>query len=94
MANYKLSENAKNDLERIYQWGVHHFGEDQADRYYHDLFNAFDRIAENPMSYPKTDAKEGYRYRTMQRNTIYFRNVNEEVQIMAILGQQDTDIWL
>ena len=37
MVNYKLSENAKNDLIRIYQHGVIEHGVEQAYQYY----NAF-----------------------------------------------------
>jgi hypothetical protein len=34
MGNYKLTEDAKDDLRRIYRYGVKEFGEAQADLYY------------------------------------------------------------
>ena len=94
MASYRLSENAKADLARIYRWGLRQFGEAQADHYYQALFDAFERIAENPNRYPLTDVREGYRSRVMQRDTIYFRVTDGVVEIMAILGQQDRQDWL
>lgn len=37
MAEYRLSNEAKNDLIRIHQYGLMNFGEAQADKY----FNTF-----------------------------------------------------
>ena len=34
MANYRINEDAKADLQRIYRRGVLEFGEAQADRYF------------------------------------------------------------
>jgi toxin ParE1/3/4 len=41
MGNYKLTEDAKEDLRRIYRYGVKEFGEAQADLYYDGLFSHF-----------------------------------------------------
>lgn len=41
MGRYKLSGDAKEDLRRIYRYGVLTFGEAQADRYYDALFERF-----------------------------------------------------
>jgi len=45
---YRLSEDAKMDLARIYWRGVEEFGERQAEDYYEALFQRFDDIAEAP----------------------------------------------
>ncbi len=94
MANYNLTGEAKADLLRIYRWGLHRFGEAQADKYYDELFTYFDRIAEQPDRYPVTDIREGYRRCTTRSDTIYFRVVDGVVEIAAILGRQDLDQWL
>lgn len=52
MANYKLSEAAKNDLIRIHHYGVHKFGETLADRYFYAFFDQFQKIAEQPYLFP------------------------------------------
>ncbi|MEE9356321.1 MAG: type II toxin-antitoxin system RelE/ParE family toxin [Methylococcaceae bacterium] len=46
MGNYKLSEDAENDLIRIHQYGVIKHGETQADKYYFAFFDRFEKIAE------------------------------------------------
>ena len=38
MANYRISEDAKADLNRIYQRGVLEYGEALADQYYDAFF--------------------------------------------------------
>ena len=90
MAKYKLSNEAKNDLIRIHQYGVIKFGETQADKYFNTFFDYFDMIAERPFSYEVVDyIKEGYRRCVCGVDSIYFR-VNEDlVEIMAIVGRQD-----
>ncbi len=38
MGIYKLSENAKLDLKRIYFQGLRMYGETQADKYFNEFF--------------------------------------------------------
>lgn len=95
MANYKLSLAAKDDLERIYFWGLEQFGEHQADLYLQAFFSQFDLIAQSPNRYPKAvDTRAGYRRSICGRDVIYFRIVEGIVEITAILGKQDHRGWL
>ncbi|MBB3699491.1 type II toxin-antitoxin system RelE/ParE family toxin [Flammeovirga yaeyamensis] len=88
MANYKLSNVAKEDLIRIYRYGVEQFGEKQADKY----FNSFERIAQRPFSYESVDyIKSGYRKCVSGVDSIYFRVINESVEIMTIIGKHDLE---
>ena len=41
MATYKLSNEAKEDLIRIHQYGIEKFGEAQADKYFDSFFDYF-----------------------------------------------------
>ena len=52
---YKLSNEAKMDLARIYWRGVDNFGEVQAEHYYKALIQRFNDIAEAPYKYPAVD---------------------------------------
>ncbi len=62
MASYRLSENAKEDLRRIYQYGLLEYGEAQADKYYNTLFDQFEKIAEQPLLYQSVDEiRKNYR---------------------------------
>jgi len=95
MATYRLTEDAKADLIRIYQRGVRQFGEDQADAYFNAFFIRFESLAEQPLSYPAVDdIKAGYRRSVCGVDSIYYRVNGSVVEIMAIIGQQDLDDWL
>ena len=62
MANYRINEDAKADLQRIYRRGVFDFGEAQADRYFDAFFERFEELAEQPLQYQAVDEiREGYR---------------------------------
>ena len=90
MANYKLSNDAKNDLIRIHQYGVQKFGMQQADKYFHNLFDYFEIIEQSPFSFESVDfIKTGYRRCPCRADTIYFRIQNNVVEIMSIIGRQD-----
>jgi toxin ParE1/3/4 len=90
MANYKLTEAAKDDLRSIYKYGFTKFGEAQADLYYDALFNHFEQIAENPYLYQAVDhIRKGYRRSVCGTDSIFYRVVDDSVEIISILSRQD-----
>ncbi len=95
MANYRINEDAKADLQRIYRRGVLEFGKAQADRYFNAFFERFDELAEQPYQYQAVDdIREGYRRSVCGVDSIYYRIADDTVEIMRILGQQDINDWL
>jgi toxin ParE1/3/4 len=75
MAEYRLSNDAKEDLIRIHQFGVQKF------------FDYFEIIAQRPFSFESVDyIKEGYRRCHCGSDTIYYRIHDSMVEIMAIIG--------
>ncbi len=96
MGIYKLSENAKSDLKRIYMQGLRMYGETQADKYFNDFFERFNQLAEQPLLYPAVDEiRLGYRRSICGVDNIYYRiSSGNSVEIMAIIGHQDTSKWL
>ncbi|MEM7484535.1 MAG: type II toxin-antitoxin system RelE/ParE family toxin [Bacteroidota bacterium] len=90
MTKYRLSNEAKNDLIRIHQYGIQRFGMQQADNYFNAFFTCFDQIAQRPYSFESVDSiKNGYRRCVCGIDSIYFRIKNDTVEIMAIVGRQD-----
>lgn len=90
MAKYKLTNAAKNDLRSIYKYGFIKFGESQADLYYDALFRHFEQIAENPYLYQSVDyIRKGYRRSVCGTDSIFYRVVDDYVEIISILGKQD-----
>ena len=95
MVEYRLSENAKADLIRIYRRGVREFGEAQAQVYFNAFFKRFEMLAEQPLAYPAVDEiRVGYRRSVCGTDSIYYRVIGDSVEVMAIIGQQDLDDWL
>ncbi|MFO7880024.1 MAG: type II toxin-antitoxin system RelE/ParE family toxin [Bacteroidota bacterium] len=90
MAKYRLSNQAKNDLIRIHQYGIKQFGELQADKYYDAFFHYFDMIAQRPFSFESVDyIRAGYRRCVCGSDSIYYRINEGKVEIMAIIGRQN-----
>jgi len=95
MGTFKLSQEASEDLWRIYQWGVNNHGLERADQYYNDFFDHFELLAQHPDLYPEVnDLRQGYRKSLCGVDTVYYRLVGDVVEIMAILRKQDRDQWL
>lgn len=90
MANYRLSQEAKDDLIRIYKYGIMRFGEVQANLYLSELLDEFERIGKNPEHFQSVDQIiPGYRRCVYKADSIYFRIILNTVEIMAIVGRQD-----
>lgn len=89
---YKLSNDARMDLARIYWRGVEEFGELQAERYFKALVQRFEEITEAPFKYQAVDhIRIGYRRSVCGVDSIYYRVSGAFVEIMRVLGRQDVD---
>lgn len=90
MASYKLSNEAKEDLIRIHHYGVKKFGIRQADKYFYSFFEYFEKIAKDPESFESVEyIRKSYRRCPCGSDSIYYRLVENEVEIMTIVGSQD-----
>ena len=90
MYNYKLSLEAEEDIIRIFEYGVHQFGIDQANKYYEMLFACFEKIASNPFMFPEvTKYNNVERYCVCGVDTIFYVIANNEVEIITIVGRQN-----
>lgn len=90
MYKYDLSEQAKEDLLRIYEYGIGQFGLDQADKYFDMIHDCFNKIASNPFLFPVViKYKNVERYCVCGVDTIYFNTDGYEIEIVTIIGRQD-----
>jgi toxin ParE1/3/4 len=90
MAKYRLSNQAKEDLIRIHQYGVKKFGMIQADKYFESFFEHFEIIAQQPFSFKAVDhIRKDYRRCVCGVDSIYFKVNEKTVDIIAIIGRQD-----
>lgn len=90
MAEYRISEVAKEDLILIHHSGTLQFGEVQADRYFNSFFEKFEIIANRPYSFESAEfIKTGYRKCVCGVDTTFYRINDNIVEIMTIIGRQD-----
>jgi toxin ParE1/3/4 len=90
MAEFRISNTAKEDLIRIHHYGVKKFGITQADKYYHSFFEYFDIIVQRPFSFESVDfIKKGYRRCVCGSDSIFYKVNEDVVEIMTIIGRQD-----
>ena len=90
MAKYRLSNEAKEDLIRIHQYGVKRFGLAQANKYFDSFFKYFNIIAQQPLSFESVDyIKKRYRRCVCGVDSFYYKINDDIVEIMAIIGRQD-----
>jgi len=95
MPEYIVSADAKDDLKRIYVYGLVEFGEEKADKYFLGLYDTFAEIAKSPYLYQSIDEiRPGYRRCPYHTDSIYYRINNSKIEIMAILGSQEVGGWL
>ena len=62
MGTYKLSNDAEADLDRIWLRGLKEYGIEQADKYYNDLFDRFEELADHPYLYQAVDDVREHEY--------------------------------
>ena len=92
MDSYILTTEAKEDLIRIYHYGLRTFGEKQADKYYDSFFKYFDIIVERPYSFEAVNSiKPGYRRCVCGSESIFFKIGENTIEIIAIVGKQDLE---
>ncbi len=95
MANYKHSADVEEDIRRLYRHGIQNFGLVQADSYFDGLFARFDQLAEEPLLYRAVDEiRAGYRRSVYGVHSIYYRVLDNHVEIMRILGREDPSVRL
>ncbi len=90
MAEFRISNTAKEDLIRIHHYGVKKFGITQADKYYDSFFEYFEIIVQRPFSFESVDfIKKGYRRCVCGSDSIFYKVNEDVVEIMTIIGRQD-----
>jgi toxin ParE1/3/4 len=86
--SYSLTREAKEDLWRIYEFGVYRFGEKQAEKYLIMLYDCFEKIASNPYMFPMNSKyKDIDRFCVCGVNTIYYNINDDQIEIITIIGR-------
>ena len=90
MYNLNLTDEAKADLFRIYEYGFHRFGEIQADKYLSKFFENFEKIETNPFMFAEAINFKGVdRFCVCGVDKVFYNVVDFEIEIVTIIGRQD-----
>ena len=90
MAKYKLTNKAVADLSKIWEYTFEVWSENQADKYYDELIDCCQKIAENP------ESGKNYKGISIQllglkanKHIIFYRTLNKNyVEITRILHER------
>ena len=89
----RLAPAAERDLINIALYGMEQFGIEQSEQYRDKLKQRFLELAEAPLMYPAVDdLREGYRRSVCGVHSIYYRIYADYVEIVRVLGRQNTTI--
>lgn len=90
MAKYFFTNKAVEDLTKIYEYTYEFWSENQADKYYEELIESCQLLAENPnigKNYAEIDS-EYYGF-LANKYIIFYRILNQlEIEIERILGAE------
>ncbi len=85
-AKYRISENAIEDLEGIWEYTFHNWSKDQADRYHGLIINEIEFLSENNTSgKPMNQIKKGNLVSYVKSHMIFFKRIERTVEIIRIL---------
>ncbi|OZU09612.1 plasmid stabilization protein ParE [Salmonella enterica subsp. enterica serovar Altendorf] len=87
MKTVKLTPKASQDLEDIWYYGYHHFGEEQADKYINQISDIFQVMSDHNIGTPCPELGEYICVLPVERYMIYFLQPDTEIVIIRILSQ-------
>lgn len=90
MAKYYLSNKAVEDLTKIYECTFEFWSENQADKYYQEIIESCELLAENPnigKNYTEIDSQIfGF---IANKHIIFYKVIDvQQIEVIRILGTQ------
>lgn len=83
----KVTPKASQDLEDIWYYGYHHFGDALADKYINHMLDIFRVLSENNIGTSRPEFGEYISALPFERHMIYFLLTDTEIIIIRILSQ-------
>jgi len=86
---YVISKKAIADLEEIWLYTADKWSIDQADRYYHLIFDEINFICKNPKAGKPMDyIRRGYRAAKVKFHLVFYKIEKDTVQIVRMLHER------
>jgi toxin ParE1/3/4 len=88
--SYKISEQAIEDIDKIWLYTVEHWSIEQADRYYNLIFEEIEYISNHFESGKDiSSVRKGYRYSKVKSHLIFYRkSKNGMIEIVRVLHER------
>ncbi|OJV36110.1 MAG: plasmid stabilization protein [Bacteroidales bacterium 36-12] len=88
MANYELSNKAVEDLSKIYEYTFAFWSEFQAEKYYFELIEYCELLAENPNIGKNFEEIGAHIFKfPANKHIIFYKIINkQQIEILRILG--------
>jgi toxin ParE1/3/4 len=90
MIKYRLTNEAKSDLEKIWIYTYENFSIKQADKYYKLITDEFEFIASNPNSGMSINhIRPGYRVSKVKSHLVFYKtSLKKGIEIIRILHER------
>ena len=89
MADYRLSAAARSDIRSIWNYTDDEWGSAQAEKHLDRMEQTILLLARNPaLGRSRDEIRPGYRSHPCGRHIIFYRIVEEEIEIARILHQR------
>lgn len=89
MAECRLTPAALRDLENIWQYTSHRWGDARAALYIDKLNACFDMLAESPKVAPSCEhIRPGYRRQLVEHHAVYYREDGAYVIVVRVLHER------
>jgi len=86
---FVISKKAVSDLEEIWFYTFEKWSKQQADRYYNLIFNEINYIRKNVSTGKSMEhVRKGYRATKVKSHLIFYKIVNDTIEIIRILHEQ------
>jgi toxin ParE1/3/4 len=94
MGVYKLSSKAEIDLAEMYEFGIYKFGITQAQKYFYDMHEAFEILAENAnLGRDASEFIENLKRFSYKAHTIFYLQIASGIFILRVLNQRMDYDW-
>lgn len=93
MAEYRLTQSAKNDLQQIWQYTAIHWSAKQAEQYLLSIEIRLDLLAANPaLGKHRAEINQNYFSFPAEQHVIFYLKAKNHIEIIGILhGRMDVN---
>jgi toxin ParE1/3/4 len=86
---FVISKKAVADLEEIWLYTLKKWSLEQADRYYHLIFDEINYICRNITAGKSIEhVRKGYRVSKIKSHLIFYRVLNDQIEVIRILHER------